>query len=242
MLNVNTKQKHFTLDLDSSYQNVGIKMSGGADSSLIAYMLCKYIVTHNNNIQLHAITLDNPIKPYQVQYAKNVIRWLENQFDIKFSSHTTNIASKDDAMEDEQEFLLYDCYHQHSLDCHFMGVTGNPIDYTQNQTLEKEWHWRDQGRDLVQTYAEHDSYLLKDALIYNAYNLMPPITEIIIRSFTPFANVDKRCIAELYDYFELTDTLFPITRSCERETTDFSSHCGTCWWCGEREYAFGKLA
>jgi 7-cyano-7-deazaguanine synthase in queuosine biosynthesis len=35
--------------------------------------------------------------------------------------------------------------------------------------------------------------------------------------------------------------IFPITRSCESWTNDFSKHCGECWWCKEREWGFGRL-
>ena len=54
-------------------------------------------------------------------------------------------------------------------------------------------------------------------------------------------NIDKKGVAELYDYFGLMDTLFPLTRSCEDWTDDFSAHCGKCWFCLERLWGFGKL-
>ena len=58
--------------------------------------------------------------------------------------------------------------------------------------------------------------------------------------YFPFANLNKKDIAQLYKDNNLIDTLFPLTTSCE--TLDrLDKHCGTCWWCKERQWAFGRL-
>ena len=65
-------------------------------------------------------------------------------------------------------------------------------------------------------------------------------------------NVARNCgftkqysdLQKLYDKYNLTYTLFPITRSCEGsdyETGNYTFHCGKCWWCEERMWAFGFL-
>ena len=50
--------------------------------------------------------------------------------------------------------------------------------------------------------------------------------------------------AKLYDENDLTHTMFPLTRSCEGsdyEAGNYTWHCGKCWWCEERMWAFGFL-
>ena len=78
--------------------------------------------------------------------------------------------------------------------------------------------------------------------------------------YTPWTNVDKRKIAEMYQHAGLMQDLFPLTRSCEynpdydrkalfHKTKGYASgvkdpgmgHCGVCWWCEERLWAFGRL-
>ena len=59
--------------------------------------------------------------------------------------------------------------------------------------------------------------------------------------YTPFINMDKKDLALIYKEHNLLSTLFPITRSCITETMNFDAHCGECWWCKERIWAFGKL-
>jgi hypothetical protein len=57
--------------------------------------------------------------------------------------------------------------------------------------------------------------------------------------YAPFFNIDKKKIRQIYDELGVIDTLFPLTRSCEdKEQTE--GHCGKCWWCCERFWAFGR--
>ncbi len=58
--------------------------------------------------------------------------------------------------------------------------------------------------------------------------------------YAPFVNINKAEIANIYSEHNLTNTLFPLTMSCE-SLNSVSGHCGECWWCRERQWAFGKL-
>lgn len=238
MIQLITEQKPIEIPIDPSFQNIGIKMSGGADSSLLAFILCKHL---KNKVNFHAITLDNPLKPYQIEFATSVIDWLENTFNFKFASHTKKMASSEDDLVDEQELTLYHTYQKHNLDAHFIGVTANPLNYEENDILKKTWKYRDPERDPIEEYSEFDSYQLQDAVIFQKLGKPIPNSNITINGFAPFSNIDKKAIAELYQHYNLIDTLFPMTRSCEKETNYFLQHCGRCWWCGEREYGFGRL-
>lgn len=55
----------------------------------------------------------------------------------------------------------------------------------------------------------------------------------------PFANIDKSQIAKWYKEYELMKNLYPLTVSCESKNPP--RPCGECWWCKEREWAFGLL-
>jgi 7-cyano-7-deazaguanine synthase in queuosine biosynthesis len=58
--------------------------------------------------------------------------------------------------------------------------------------------------------------------------------------YTPFVNLNKFEIATIYSQLNLTNTLFPLTMSCE-SLDDIAQHCGVCWWCKERQWGFGRL-
>lgn len=62
--------------------------------------------------------------------------------------------------------------------------------------------------------------------------------------YRPWTNLDKKDIAAIYRHYDLMDSLFPFTRSCEwlnpethGDEPDFE-HCGKCWWCEERAWGF----
>lgn len=235
MLKVPTQQKEFVIDFPKHFKNIGIKMSGGTDSSMLAYMLATYKTNFHHDLNLHVISMDHPSKSFQVKFAKQVMAWIESKFGFEFASHTTGVGTVTGNYDDEQEVLLLKSYQQNKLDGHFMGQTLNPISHHENKTLVDRWEWRAPKRD-----AENKNNLAGTDFVANEYDEKTKDGMMICGHY-PFLFVDKKCVAELYDYFSVKDTLFPITRSCEEETNDFTKHCGKCWWCGEREYGFGRL-
>ena len=48
--------------------------------------------------------------------------------------------------------------------------------------------------------------------------------------------------SNLYKEYNLIDSLFVYTRSCEWEAQNVKDpklgHCGICWWCQERAWGF----
>ena len=58
--------------------------------------------------------------------------------------------------------------------------------------------------------------------------------------YFPFANINKKDLAKIYEDNGLVDTLFPLTMSCE-SLNNVVDHCGQCWWCKERLWGFNKL-
>ena len=69
--------------VDVKVNTIGIWMSGGADSSFLAYMLCKKIKKENLNIKLQPISSRRG-RPWNPVYAGNVIDWIVNDLQIDF--------------------------------------------------------------------------------------------------------------------------------------------------------------
>jgi hypothetical protein len=126
MLIVKTKQKEFVFNFEPTVKDIGIKMSGGTDSSIIAYMLSLYKKKYRPDLNLHVITMDHPSKAFQVKFAKQVMLWLENEFDFKFASHTTGRGTETGNYADEQLVLLEKSYKENNLYAHFMGQDYKP--------------------------------------------------------------------------------------------------------------------
>lgn len=235
MIEIHTKQKKFVFDFDPAIKDIGIKMSGGTDSTIIAYILALYKQKYRPDINLHVITMDHPLKPFQIKFASQAMSWIEQQLNFKFKTHTTGVGTPDGHYANEQLVLLRKSYIENNLQAHFMGQTTNPIDYKEDKLLVQEWKWRSEERDIEMKGKLEGTDFVKDEIeewTSDGVNYV---------GHYPLLFVDKKCVAELYDHFQITDTLFPLTRSCEDITHDFSHHCGKCWWCAERQYGFGRL-
>lgn len=204
----------------------GIKLSGGADSALVAYMLVKIIQDNGwDDVELHAITAVMERKPYNEIFAKRIIEKIKELTGFEFSGHYTTSARITDGTTyaADQEELVQSLLRNNTINVRFAGITANA------SPTEAPELWTDS----MASGAPSDSYYR------NKGATKKPIIEGI--SSVPLINIDKKGVAELYDQLGITDTLFPVTRSCEEITTDFSKHCGECWMCLERKWGFGRL-
>lgn len=210
-------QQDIFIDLNDTVKKVSLKISGGADSAIVGYMLCKYVTIERPDIKIIPITSIHPTKPYQEIYAKRVLEFLRNEFGDIFTKHYVNTAKNADDYVDAQDRVWQEADSIESIDCNFSGITSNPpIDI-----MEKH---HEAGPD-------DDRNGKKFPVTHRA-------------SYRHLVNIDKKGVAELYESLGVLDTLFPITRSCEAHDYqphyDIDKHCEKCWWCMEREWGFGR--
>lgn len=201
--------------IPKNIKNVGIKMSGGTDSSIAAYLIALYSVKNNLNLNIIPITVIEESAPFQLIFTETVIKIINKIISANIKQPIVFNFSKGDKIKRirKVENILF---KSKTVELIVSGTTKAPKeDIGYNNTVK--WPASD-DRTL-------DSYpYLWDNKIY-----------------TPILNIDKKGVAKLYEEYDLVDTLFPYTRSCVSATTDFSKHCGTCWWCKERIWAFGRL-
>lgn len=212
---IETSQGPVEIKVWNTTKRVGIKLSGGADSAVLMYLLAKYKVEERPDIEFMPMTNVCKQKPYNEIHAEKVMGFIRERFGVEFREHLVikNIEEDDfGRFHDLNITMLYDAK---LIDEHFIAITSFPPEGAMDMA----------GTDLIQGLDRN--------------RIMKPTKEG--RSNRPFYNLDKAGIAELYHRFDLMDSLFPLTRSCEAYTQDFSHHCGKCWWCRERRWAFGKL-
>ena len=228
---IKNSQQNIDFKIPDNFFNIGIKISGGADSAIVCYILSVYKVTERPDIEIHPITAINSYKPYQLVHAKKVIEFCEQKFKFKFKPHLTHAPAPEGAeLQAAQDKLLIDAYASNTIDCHISGISSNPPENFQSEFFEESlWFERLESRDRTKE--------LKKTQLVNWHNGKCSPT------FRPLANLDKRGIAELYQHFDLIETLFPLTKSCEYLKNKWDSpHCGDkCWWCLERRWGFGRI-
>lgn len=206
---------------DEVANNVGVRISGGADSAILAYMLAIYKRDYRPHITLHPITCVNDKKPYQEIYAKNVIKKITELTGVEFGEHFVKNIDGSEYVKN-QKLFVEELYSKRKLDLHYMGETMNP---PLGLEEEEDWFFDGGGRD-------HSRDELGDVH-----------TPVCI--YRPLRNINKKGTRELYEHFGVLDTLYPITRSCEMQTDSryfksFDDHCGRCWFCLERFWGFGR--
>ena len=217
---VKTSQDTIKINVDPSQTKIGIKLSGGLDSAIVAYLLCKYIHEERPDCTLIPFTVIHSFKPYNLWFASKVKWWLKEHFPtVQWHKEHFTIHSNGDDYNERMEELQEDLKSKNIIDCKFSGVTANP-------PLEVYKQWSPDDTNDEPTPGRDREQELKDT----------SFGRILV-------NIDKKGVAELYKKFGLIDTLFNVTRTCEETELDPSvtPHCGKCWWCEERRWGFGKL-
>ena len=246
---IETKQGPIEFTIPKHFNNIGFKVSGGADSAIVGWMLCKTIVEEcNSEPVIHPITMDQPGKAYQVKFAKGVIAFLKLHWpSVTFGEHITGLGSQpitevnphmgdegkaNPRYNEDQEDLVKPLLENKDIRCLFNGTTANPSEFVGQDKKHQE----------VSMPPERNKRDIPFPVQYSG----DPSTWIKTQGtpgevYSPLINQDKKGVADLYRHFGVLDSLFPLTRSCEDWTDDFSDHCGVCWFCLERQWGFGRL-
>ena len=227
------------ISFDSSWNNIGIGLSGGADSALLAFLLCG-LANRNQTVHVISHTRMWKTRPWQGYDSMNVFNWLSDRFpQIRFKRHTNLIApdveygnmgptildeygkmvSGDNAQQ--RAFAEYTCYYN-NIDAYYNAVTRNPRGVDFGGMKE---------RDIEPT--EDNKHL----------SIMKHMDRWALH---PFRFIEKSWVVKQYANYEIWD-LFERTRSCEGEFPylDYKNYiqgqpvpiCGKCFWCKEREWA-----
>lgn len=209
---------------------IGQWMSGGADSSLLAYLLCKQIRDYSLDVKFQPLTVrrGRPNNPF---YAEGVIDFIKENLDVDFIlPHKIYYPPLDNESELTEMKIFWEKDSQNfKNDLYqivYYGITSNPP---------------------VSAGLPKNNERIRDE---NAYK--PIVSRNGLKYYIfPFYHVNKKWEAEAYKDMNLLDSLYPITYSCEGDAKDTQTHtwhCGNslpfdeqCWWCQERMWAFGRL-
>jgi hypothetical protein len=211
---------------------VGCFMSGGADSSLMCYLIAHTIVKHKLPTQVFPITAEFLQRPYNLRCASDVVNKVSELTGFKFNLHPCFILPNHRRkITDDEKVVIMSEYtrafaEKFQLQTIFNGLTANPpLEAIPDTTAAHRQPCRDQ-------IAWREGQKNKKGLT------------------VPFIDVDKKVIGTLYKRFNLLESLLPLTRSCEaelEETSYFTKNCfdvrkpgEECWWCLERAYGFGS--
>jgi 7-cyano-7-deazaguanine synthase in queuosine biosynthesis len=226
------------IPFESAWKRIAVSVSGGADSALLAYLLCQKVIDQEVHVINHIRCWKT--KPWQEYDSKRIYNWLVDRFpDITFYRHVNFISpdleygnrgpiitdeygkhvSGDNA--EQRSFAEYIC-HKHNIDCYYNGVTRNPRNENFGGMPE---------RDLEKTQDNQHLEFMQHMGRFAAH---------------PFRFISKDEIIDEYKKQNVVE-LFNITRSCEGtfDWLDYRNYkdgdlvptCGECFWCRERDWA-----
>lgn len=217
------------IPLNSKWKRIGISLSGGADSALLAYLIMsktKADIYFTTQIRMWKT------RPWQRYVAQEVAGWFKEQFENRIT-HIENFVPPE--MEEPGGPLIKDEYgklksgnrlilrahnefvaHTYNLDAWYAGVNLNPVESMEGALDDR-----------------------------NTPSIPVEMQHMNITVLHPFINVQKDWIIRQYINHEIGD-LLEITRSCEGEfrNLDYQNYipyqkvpiCKTCFWCNEREW------
>lgn len=223
------ENNYITLDVPDEGA-IGCYMSGGADSSLLCYLLAATIRKNNLETKFYPITAEYLKRPYGLKYSTGVVDFVSSITGFQFDLHLCfPIQNHNASLGDTEINAVFSQYSNHFLEEYslvtiFSGNTANP---PIQEVPDTDFARRPKSRDDLNWRRTQESNPGMRA---------------------PFLHVDKKVIAALYKKFGLLDTLLPLTRSCEAELVEteyFTKDCSVarpleerCWWCAERAWGF----
>lgn len=222
------------------WKNIGISISGGADSALLSYLVCSKIKSTKVHILSHVRMWKT--RPWQRYDSLNVYSWLQNKFPhIEFTRHENFIppdleyGDKGAYIEDEYgqirsgDQIIVRAHAEwiavtEKLDAWYAGKTKNPSDHNITKGMPDRNITVEDPNELVKQHSG-------------------------VTVCHPFLYTEKDWIIEQYVKNGILD-LLDVTRSCEGdfENLDHTNYvpgqlvpeCNECFWCQERNWAKRK--
>lgn len=215
--------------LPTGKHNIAVKLSGGCDSSIIYYALCREFAL-DNNVNIYVITLNTDKKPFYIPYAQKVINFVGEMTGKYPVEHITrSIPHSSEDYVTVQDEIAKEVEKKYNIVNLYTGITMNPP-YEEMVQFFKD------------NYKKYNLNLDRILKSISTRDVSRDTKEYISNDFTiyPFGQSNKKAVAKLYNYYNILDELYPITRSCEA-FTDKEEHCGHCYFCAERIWGFERL-
>lgn len=240
------------LEIPDGVKRIAVSVSGGADSALLLYILGKYIIENKRDVSIlpfHICYMDRPGFKDALNVTNKVRELLNCDYDIIENIHFEIFTNKVHLFV--RDWIIGNFLDKGVVDLFYTAWTRNPKD--ENFQLQTGSETVAYGRDEwghIRIPLFSDEFCTEEQKNESKKNNTPLPHPNYPEGFPqyylecPFANVDKKFISEMFDLLKIKDELFPLTFSCIGtflKTDGFTKPCGECFWCKEKEWAFGQI-
>jgi hypothetical protein len=228
---------------DAAFQRVGLSLSGGADSTILFYMLCKLIEDTGSKCKIMPTTAVrfHDTKPWLEIAPKNVYAYMKERFPDIVLEHDWYFIPPDLEVVKMKKLGLRHLNKALPTDKMFTDVLCT-ISYNDYLAKKQKLQFMYSGTTMnpPEEYDNAPQFRNREIVKNN-------IDQVISASFiNPFALVSKDYTMAQYENYQVQD-LLDMTRSCEADTKvlgEMWMHiedeeppaCGYCFFCKERQW------
>jgi hypothetical protein len=206
------------VDLEHLIKNnkvIGVSISGGMDSTLLAYLLHDIKYKTNSEVSLKFFCVPRPDD--SIVHSQRIMNYIDNHFNQP-PSMIYSVGRGDLHHTEQVKSGIKEAIQTHDLDILLSGVTKNPESCDPPEYLPNY---------------KYDYFKDLDGTPYNGPVRIKSTHQKIIN---PFWDITKEEIVKLIKELDLMD-IPTITHTC---TGSKSLRCNQCWQCCERAWAFAK--
>jgi len=200
-------------------KTLGLSMSGGADSTLLCYILAKTSYAKNLNITIQPYNGYDLWAPTDSNAVIDIVHYIQRSFpdvDLQWPISTVfNTQGNQNNNKNTYIASLLNRLEKYKVvDLVMNGVSmGPPLEVQQNFIKQE------------------DGLSVKRLPGYHLWHEIERVDDYL----APFKFVNKKFIIECYKQFGIM-SLLDITYSCTNLDSNKTT-CGVCWWCQERAWA-----
>lgn len=206
---------------------LGIWLSGGADSSILCYLLAKHIKENKLDYKIQPVTI---LKRIGDTCHLDVLDFIKK--DLNCSDLFLDIVVHNTSSKQEYDDSFFNVRLDHVVKGKYKYIYSGINQSPDKEAYTNGWKMSKEVQEV------RGSMVTKLKILCGVIELDGVDYEF--GDIRPFVNLDKKEIANLYKEYNLLESLFPLTNSCAGYSPA-NTHCEKCWWCKEREWAFGKF-
>jgi len=202
-------------------KTIGISMSGGADSTMLCYLLAKSISNDKLNISIQPFNGYDIDLPGDSNKLPHIITYIKDKFSYVDLKWPMSVVFSNPGLKDIKNIFIRDLKKKmffKNFDTRVVGITSGP-------PIEVQKKFKILGKKSnIKRLPGYDLY--KDVINFDK------------NSSGPFKSVDKRFVIQCYKDFNIND-LLEKTESCTEKQKCTKEP--KCWWCVEREWAIKEV-
>ena len=205
-------------------KSIWISVSGGTDSALLLYLVTKYLHDTNSTAKLTPWVYVDLSRPGNDNDVQLIIDCIQSICPYPYEPTIVNTFFKPPGGDKPGLTKpFWDILARSTrFDVYMNALSNSPSE-----------------EEMIKTPGFYEAFKKvgpEDRLPTEQKKTVSYSTKLNLTILTPFINLNKQNLADIYEECGLMDNLFPLTKSCVARA---STPCYNCFWCYEKHWAFG---